>query len=235
MTRTRHIQFPLTNALIVSSLWIAPPVFGDDPASAPAPTLSDVHYGKSSRHKLHFWKANSEQTTALVFHIHGGGWNGGERLNRNLLPVLPKLLEAKISVVSVEYRLIRHAVAEGIVPPVKAPLHDCARALQFVRSKSQEWNFDPARVGVFGGSAGACTCLWLAFHDDLANPDSNDAVARQSTRPNAVAELRAQTTLDPVSNVQPGRHCTSGGRNGSYSSSTGEQPACGLHIAEQRG
>lgn len=162
------------------------------------PTIRDVRYGDSHRHKLHFWQAESERPTAVAVHIHGGGWNGGQRLNRNLLSVLPPLLEAKISVVSVEYRLIRHAVEEGIDPPVKAPLYDCARALQFVRSKAEEWNIDPARVAVFGGSAGGCTSLWLAFHDDLADPRSDDPIARESTRPNFAAVLRAQTTLDPV-------------------------------------
>lgn len=162
------------------------------------PTLRDVSYGHDRRHKLHFWKADSERPAALVFHIHGGGWNGGKRLNDNLASVLPRLLEAKISVVSVEYRLIRHAVDQGVDPPVKAPLYDCARALQFVRSKAYKWNIDSARIAAFGGSAGGCTGLWLAFHDDLADAESRDPIARQSTRPNIVAVLRAQTTLDPV-------------------------------------
>ena len=37
--------------------------------------------------------------------------------------------------------------AEGVTPPVKAPLHDAARALQFVRSQAREWNLDKARIG----------------------------------------------------------------------------------------
>ena len=162
------------------------------------PTIRDVRYGDGPRHKLHFWRADSQWPTAVAVHIHGGGWNGGQRLNKNLVSVLPHLLEANISVVSVEYRLIRHAVDEGVDPPVKAPLLDCARALQFVRSKAEEWNIDPARVAVFGGSAGGCTSLWLAFHDDLADRSSEDPIVRQSTRPNFAAVLRAQTTLDPV-------------------------------------
>ena len=164
----------------------------------PKPTLSDVSYGPQSRQKLHFWKADADEPTGVVVHIHGGGWNGGTRLNKNLLEVLQALLDQKISVVSIEYRLIRHAVAEGISPPVKAPMLDAARAVQFVRSQSDAWNIDPDRLAVFGGSAGGCTSLWLAFHDDLAQADSEDPIAQQSTRPNVVAVLRAQTTLDPV-------------------------------------
>jgi acetyl esterase/lipase len=86
---------------------------------------------------------------------------------------------------------------QKVEPPVKAPLYDAARALQTLRSKAKEWNIDPARVGATGGSAGACTSLWLAFHDDLADPSSSDPVARQSTRLQCAAVSGAQTSLDP--------------------------------------
>jgi hypothetical protein len=49
-----------------------------------------------------------------------------------------------------------------------------------------------------GGSAGACSSLWLAFHDDMADPNSADPVARESTRLLAAAVTGAQTTLDPL-------------------------------------
>ncbi|TWT30210.1 alpha/beta hydrolase fold protein [Posidoniimonas corsicana] len=163
----------------------------------PQPTLSDVRYGDHPRQKLHFWRVESAEPTAVAIHIHGGGWNGGTRLNGNLKSALPRLQEAGIAVASVEYRLIRHGVAQGVEPPVKAPLSDCARAVQFVRSKADEWNLDPRRVGLFGGSAGGCTSLWLALHRDLADPDSPDPIARLSTRPTCAAVIRAQTTLDP--------------------------------------
>jgi hypothetical protein len=40
--------------------------------------------------------------------------------------------------------------------------------------------------------------LWLALHDDLADPNSDDPIARQSTRLLGVAVTGAQTSLDPV-------------------------------------
>jgi hypothetical protein len=66
-----------------------------------------------------------------------------------------------------------------------------------VRSKVNEWNIDPHRIGATGISAGACTSLWLAFHDDLADPTSADPIARQSTRLTCAAVDNAQTSLDP--------------------------------------
>ena len=69
--------------------------------------------------------------------------------------------------------------------------------MQFVRSKAAEWNIDKQRIGASGGSAGACSSLWLAFHDDMADPKSSDPVARESTRLWCAAVIGAQTTLDP--------------------------------------
>ena len=83
---------------------------------------------------------------------------------------------------AVNYRLISQAMEQKIEPPVKASLRDAARALQTIRSKAREWNLDPRRIGAMGVSAGACTSLWLALHNDLADPKSSDPIARESTR-----------------------------------------------------
>ncbi len=165
-------------------------------AYAIAPTLKDVPYGKHPKQVLNFWKAESAKPTPLLFFIHGGGWTHGNR-SSGLASLLPAMLTNGISVVSVEYRFIAEATADGVVPPVKGPLSDAARALQFVRSKAGEWNIDKERIGASGGSAGACTSLWLAFHDDMADPKSADPVARESTRLWCAAVSAPQTTLDP--------------------------------------
>ncbi|MBL6765424.1 MAG: DUF1080 domain-containing protein [Verrucomicrobiae bacterium] len=162
----------------------------------PNPTHYDVSYGPHPKQLIHFWQAESEQPTPVLLFIHGGGWMAGARLS-GLTGMLPEMLKAGISVASVEYRFIPEATADGVVPPVKGPLHDAARALQFVRSKAEEWNIDKKRIGASGGSAGACSSLWLAFHADLADPKSDDPIARESTRLWCAAVNGAQTTLDP--------------------------------------
>ncbi|HRQ89873.1 MAG TPA: DUF1080 domain-containing protein, partial [Bacteroidia bacterium] len=163
----------------------------------PEPTHYDVAYGPHPKQTMHFWKAESTEPTPVLLFIHGGGWTAGGRLS-GLSGMLPALLERGISVASVEYRFINEATADGIEPPVRGPLHDAARALQLLRSKAGEWGIDKTRIGASGGSAGACTSLWLAFHDDLADPKSDDPVARESTRLAFAAVTGAQTTLDPA-------------------------------------
>jgi acetyl esterase/lipase len=170
-------------------------------ATAPAlpkPTLADVRYGPHERNVLDFWRAESSKPTPLLFFIHGGGWQGGDKSRVGSLASIEKMREAGISVVSINYRYVSQAHAAGVKPPVQAPLHDAARALQFVRSKAKEWNIDKQRIGASGGSAGACSSLWLAFHPDLADPKSSDPIARESTRLWCAAVSGAQTTLDPA-------------------------------------
>ncbi len=165
------------------------------PRYAVPPTFSNVPYATHERQVLDFFKADTTGPAPLVLHIHGGGWVAGDKVG---VADLKKLLDNGISVASINYRFTTLAQAAGIKPPVKWPLEDAARALQFLRSKAGEWNIDKKRIAATGGSAGACSSLWLAFHDDMAKPDSTDLVARESTRLFAVAVNGAQTSLDPV-------------------------------------
>lgn len=180
--------FPLFWMALITSALSA----GDAPQKSP--TIADVAYGTHERQVLDVWQASAAKPTPVVFHIHGGGWVRGDKR-----PVkdLERYLAAGISVVSINYRYSQQAQIAGVEPPVQWPLSDCARALQFVRNKAAEWKFDKARIGATGGSAGACSSLWLAFRDDLADAKNADPVARESTRLWCAAVNIAQTTLDP--------------------------------------
>ncbi len=176
-----------------------PPSTPTNPAApttpANTPTEANVAYGPHERQVLDFYRAKSDTPTPVLFFIHGGGWVTGDKKNPGSLA---QCLAAGISVVSINYRYSWQAQLDGVKPPVQAPLHDAARALQFVRSKAKEWNLDKKRIGASGGSAGACSSLWLAFHSDLADPKSADPVSRESTRLWCAAVSGAQTSLDPL-------------------------------------
>ncbi len=162
---------------------------------AQSPTHANVPYGTHERQVLDFYQAKSDQPkTPLLFFIHGGGWMSGDKANPDFLA---KCLDGGISVVSINYRLIADATAAKIDPPVKACLEDAARALQFVRSKADEWHIDKQRIGGCGGSAGGFTALWLAFSPDMAETKSADPISRESTRLSCVMGFVPQTTLDP--------------------------------------
>ncbi len=98
----------------------------------------------------------------------------------------------------VTYRFIPQAAEQGVFPPVMGPMGDAKLALQFLRLNAERWNLDPERVALYGGSAGACSALWLGLAPDRAEPNSDDPVLRQSTKVRAIGCAGAQTSLDPV-------------------------------------
>jgi len=168
------------------------------PPERPDPTYADVVYGADSeRQKFDFWKADSDKPTPVVLLIHGGGWVNGDKNSYGNRPI-KTLLDSGISVAAINYRFIAQAMEQKVEPPVKACVQDAARALQTIRANASKWNIDPKRIGATGGSAGACTSLWLALHDDLADPKSSDPIARESSRLQFAAVTGAQTSLDAL-------------------------------------
>jgi len=152
------------------------------------PTLADVPYGSHPRNVLDFWKAAGEGPRPLLVYIHGGAWRTGDKTQK--MPDYQPFLDRGISFAAINYRLTPDH-------PLPAPVHDAARALQFLRTKSRDWNIHPQRIALTGPSAGACTSMWLLLHDDLADPKAVDPVQRESTRVCAAAVFVGQTSIDP--------------------------------------
>jgi hypothetical protein len=173
-------------ALITCGLLnVGPPIWAQE---KPGPIYADVRYGPHERNVLDFWQAQADKPTPLVIYIHGGGFRGG---NKNSLGghKVEQFLEAGISVAAIHYRLL----AQDFLP---AAHHDGRRAVQFLRTKADDWNLDSKCFGAFGGSAGAQICMYLAFHDDMADPNSQSRLEQQSTRLQCVATNGGQTTMD---------------------------------------
>ena len=157
-------------------------------AAAVKPTHADLKYGPAERNVMDVWLAKSEKPTPVLVSIHGGGFRGG---NKSINPqLLRQCLESGISAVAITYRLSDEAIAP-------AQMLDSARAIQFIRHNAKQWNIDPKRIAATGGSAGAGISLWLGFHDDLADPDNEDPVLRQSTRLTCMYVSGGQTSYDP--------------------------------------
>lgn len=155
-----------------------------------APTFANVKYGDHERQVFDIWLADSSKPTPLAIYIHGGGFKSGSKDKLHRKDDLSKLLKSGISVAAINYRLITsHSLP--------AAHHDARRALQVMRSKAAEWNIDKERVAAFGGSAGAQICMWLAYTDEMAKPNSSDPIERESTRITCVATAGGQTGNSP--------------------------------------
>ncbi|BCW99821.1 MAG: hypothetical protein KatS3mg024_2648 [Armatimonadota bacterium] len=172
--------------LVFAAAMPAPAQRPDEPL--PTPDFSNVRYNTHERNVLDLWKAPVHRPAPLLVFIHGGGFVGGDKSRLNAA-ALKKAIAGGAHVMSINYRYLRHA-------PIQDILRDCARAIQFIRLHAKEYGVDPDRIACFGSSAGAGASLWLATHDDLADPSSPDPVLRQSSRIRAAACLNGQATYD---------------------------------------
>lgn len=164
-------------------------------AIQPSPTHKDVAYDDAhAAQKLDVYLAQSDKPVPAMIHIHGGGWRAG---SKNRVPgwLMNAVREGWLSVVSVEYRFTN-------VAPHPAQVNDCLRAIQFVRQNAADWNIDPQRIGVTGGSAGGHLSLWVALHDDAADADSNDPVKRRSSRTTCAVSFAGPTDWSLLSELE---------------------------------
>ena len=152
----------------------------------PAATYENVAYGTHSKQKVDLFLPKGKQGPfPVVMYIHGGGWSGGAFEDHILGSSIRMLLEKGIAVVGTGYRYIQEVPRAEVKPPVMGCLNDCENAVKFVQSKAKEWNLDLSRFALAGGSAGACTSLYLALKD------GNSLGIR------ALAPIIPQTSMDP--------------------------------------
>lgn len=157
-----------------------------------SPTIDDIAYGSHERNTLDLWQAEGDTPRPLLIYIHGGSWMGFDKDRIHGRVPIAEWLAKGVSLASIDYRLTTKDSA-----PLPAPVHDAARAVQFFRHHAKEYNIDPERIALQGGSAGACSSMWILLHDDLADPDSADPVLRESTRVSGAYARAGQTSIDP--------------------------------------
>lgn len=158
------------------------------PQNPVPPTHANVAYGEHPQQIIDFYLVDGKKQRPLAIYIHGGGFSGGshDRVNARLIK---ELNGAGIHFASIEYRLIGDA-------PLPAAHDDVIRALQFIRYNANKWNIDKSKIGATGGSAGAQLVAYLAWHDDFADPQSDDPIERESSRLACVAPTGCQSTMD---------------------------------------
>lgn len=162
------------------------------------PSVADLAYGPHERNTIDLWFAQSEQPSPLLVYFHAGGFRSGDKSN---IPaaIVDGCLAVGISVASVGYRLSQHA-------RYPAPMTDSLRAVQFLRSKADEWELDKQRFAAGGCSAGGGISLWIGFRRDFARPSSDDPLERESTALTCMVCTATQCSYDPnfIKTIIPG-------------------------------
>ena len=118
-----------------------------------------------------------ERPIPVIVWVHGGGWRSGSkaRINRSL-PILSR----GYGLVSIEYRLSGQAIFPAAIADVKA-------AFRWVRANAATYDFDPARIGAWGSSAGGHLVALLGTAHEVAEWDAiHEENSGVSSRPDAV-------------------------------------------------
>jgi len=140
----------------------------------------DVIYGRKYGTALTldvFTPKQNSNGAAIVWCVSGGWFSAHEAVNAGSVA---EYLKRGYTV---------FAVVHGSQPKFTIPevLEDMHRAVRFIRSRSEQYQIDPNRIGITGGSAGGHLSLMQGTAGTLGNPDAKDPVDRQSSRVQAVA------------------------------------------------
>ncbi len=177
-------------------------LFASGPVAAGLePTEANVKYDtRHERNVLDFWKAESDKPTPVYVWFHGGGFRRGDKsyiLHSHNVGLLKEFLRQGISVASCNYPFLKDASYEQI-------MHHCARAIQFIRAKSKQWNIDPRLVGACGRSAGALISEWLGYYPDLRKPRSSNPIERITTQVLVVGSHLQPNPTDAMRHMRKG-------------------------------
>ena len=143
-------------------LWDGPAPLAEGDAETDVPTLT-------------IFLPPAERATGMAVVICPGGGYGGLATDHEGYQIGAWLKERGIAGFMLRYRLspYRHPV----------PLLDAQRAMRTVRARADEWGVDPARIGLWGFSAGAHLAATVATHAHVGDLAAVDPVDRVSCRP----------------------------------------------------
>ena len=162
-------------------------------SAKPAVEILDHHYGDHDRQVFDLWlpKQKRNKKAPLVIFIHGGGWSVGSKDEfRKQQKLIRKYNREGIAVAAINYRFLKHAPLQTIMR------EDIAGFVQFMRYHANFYNIDPTLIMPYGVSAGGSASLWLATHDDIADPNAEDPIKRMSSRVTAAGHVNAQVSYD---------------------------------------
>jgi len=131
---------------------------GSRGSSAKIKVRADVPYAASTdpRQQLDIYAPEGASSLPVVFWIHGGGWQAGDRKSIQVKPTA--FVERGFVFVSTGYRLLPNVEMVEI-------FRDIAKSLHWVHDHISEYGGDPKRILVMGHSAGAQLAALISIDD----------------------------------------------------------------------
>jgi acetyl esterase/lipase len=197
----KAIGMALTLDFAIAGMTSAAAAQRPDPATSPEPSLgdpmperilplangvsvsTDITFSTFPGYRpitLDLYRQKAAAPRPLVIYVHGGGWMAGHTRQSGAFSdfpaVLADLARRGYVVASLEYRLAGEA-------PFPAAIDDVRTAIRFLKANAGRYGIDPARVGIWGGSAGgqltalaALDCGHAPAGADKSNATQSDCV-----------------------------------------------------------
>jgi acetyl esterase/lipase len=134
--------------------------------------------------------APEKGTGAAVIVCPGGGY-GGRAMEHEGLQVCHWLNDLGVTALLLAYR-----VRGGGYTPDDA-FTDAARAMRYLRHHADDYDIDPKRIGMIGFSAGGHLISRVGLDHDAGQPEADDPVERESSRPDFLMLCYAPTATGP--------------------------------------
>ncbi len=142
------------------------------PAGAPGAVGDE----EADRPTLTIYAAPEEKANGAGILICPGGGYGGLAVDHEGLQIAEWMNSLGVTAGVLRYRL-----APRYHHP--APMDDVQRAMRLMRAKAEEWQVDPARIGIIGFSAGGHLASTAATHFDDGAAKARDPIDSVSCRP----------------------------------------------------
>lgn len=128
------------------------------PTAAKLNVKRDIPYAEPAdpRQKVDIYAPDGARNLPVVFWIHGGGWQAGDRTNVQVKP--QAFVDKGFVFVSTGYRLLTNVEMVTI-------FRDVARSVRWVHDHIAEHGGDPKRILVMGHSAGAQLAALICIDD----------------------------------------------------------------------
>ena len=137
--------------------------------------IKDIEYknvnGKSLQ--LDIYKPKVKTKPGLLVFIHGGGWRTGKRSDYKVYTVA--FAKKGYITATVSYRLLKDS-------PYPACAEDISDAIQWFYKHGEQYGYDPDRIALIGGSAGAHLALLGAYDWKKSQPVKDSSTVQNSPR-----------------------------------------------------
>lgn len=131
-------------------------------------TILDVPYATvSTQQKMDVYlPANRSATKTFPFiMIHGGSWSAGDKTDFNAyITAFKSYFDSGYAIFNLNYRL-----ANGSSILLQQQLSDIDAAVNFIISKSSEYQINTTKMGIMGASAGAHLALMKTYKSNTDN------------------------------------------------------------------